>query len=182
MTKTGKIILLIFLVVLVSIAGYFFTRGNETGETVFCTQEALMCPDGSYVGRTGPNCEFSVCPTVEVSQYKDLIRVATPLPESMISSPLVIKGEARGMWYFEVSFPVVLTNWDGLIIAEGIATAKGDWMTEDYVPFEATLEFESDTQVSNRGSLILQRSNASGLPEHDDAFEYTVYFSEDGKY
>jgi hypothetical protein len=27
-----------------------------------CTQEAKLCPDGSYVGRTGPNCEFKACP------------------------------------------------------------------------------------------------------------------------
>lgn len=27
-----------------------------------CTEEAKMCPDGSYVGRVGPNCEFSPCP------------------------------------------------------------------------------------------------------------------------
>jgi hypothetical protein len=27
-----------------------------------CTQEAKQCPDGSYVGRTGPNCEFAECP------------------------------------------------------------------------------------------------------------------------
>jgi len=181
MTKTKNIILLIALIVLVAIAGYFYTRGDETDEAVFCTQDALMCPDGSYVGRTGPNCEFSACPAVEVSQHKDLIRVTTPLPESMVSSPLVIKGEARGMWFFEASFPVVLTNWDGLIIAQGVATAKGDWMTEEYVPFEATLEFTSDTSVSNRGSLILKKDNPSGLPENDDAFEYTIYFSENGK-
>jgi hypothetical protein len=27
-----------------------------------CTQEAKICPDGSSVGRTGPNCEFVTCP------------------------------------------------------------------------------------------------------------------------
>lgn len=27
-----------------------------------CTEEAKQCPDGSYVGRTGPNCEFAPCP------------------------------------------------------------------------------------------------------------------------
>ncbi len=32
-------------------------------EPVACTMEAKTCPDGSYVGRTGPNCEFSPCPT-----------------------------------------------------------------------------------------------------------------------
>ena len=31
---------------------------------VACTQEAKQCPDGSYVGRTGPKCEFTACPDV----------------------------------------------------------------------------------------------------------------------
>ena len=29
-----------------------------------CTMEAKLCPDGSAVGRTGPNCEFAPCPAV----------------------------------------------------------------------------------------------------------------------
>ncbi len=29
---------------------------------VACTMEAKLCPDGSAVGRTGPNCEFAPCP------------------------------------------------------------------------------------------------------------------------
>ena len=36
-------------------------------EPVACTQEAMICPDGSAVGRTGPNCEFAACPTVSTS-------------------------------------------------------------------------------------------------------------------
>ncbi len=27
-----------------------------------CTDEAKICPDGSTVARTGPNCEFAACP------------------------------------------------------------------------------------------------------------------------
>jgi hypothetical protein len=27
-----------------------------------CTEEAKVCPDGSSVARTGPNCEFAECP------------------------------------------------------------------------------------------------------------------------
>lgn len=27
-----------------------------------CTLDAKICPDGSAVGRTGPNCEFQKCP------------------------------------------------------------------------------------------------------------------------
>lgn len=29
-----------------------------------CTEEAKLCPDGSSVGREGPNCEFAPCPTL----------------------------------------------------------------------------------------------------------------------
>ncbi|MFA5996371.1 MAG: hypothetical protein WC790_01455 [Candidatus Paceibacterota bacterium] len=32
------------------------------GQTA-CTMEAKICPDGTAVGRTGPNCEFAACPT-----------------------------------------------------------------------------------------------------------------------
>ena len=31
-------------------------------DMVACTMEAMQCPDGSYVGRTGPNCAFAPCP------------------------------------------------------------------------------------------------------------------------
>ncbi|HCR35906.1 hypothetical protein A2130_00070 [Candidatus Woesebacteria bacterium GWC2_33_12] len=32
-------------------------------EPVSCTKEVKLCPDGSTVSRTGPNCEFAPCPT-----------------------------------------------------------------------------------------------------------------------
>lgn len=35
-----------------------------------CTLEAMLCPDGSYVGRTGPNCEF-VCPIPKDAVMED---------------------------------------------------------------------------------------------------------------
>lgn len=31
------------------------------GELIVCTQDAMQCPDGTWVGRSGPKCEF-VCP------------------------------------------------------------------------------------------------------------------------
>ncbi|MFH1632304.1 MAG: Gmad2 immunoglobulin-like domain-containing protein [bacterium] len=105
----------------------------------------------------------------------DLIMVDSPRPNQLVESPLSITGQAVGNWYFEATFPVVLVDWDGLIIAEGYATAEGEWMTEDFVPFTATLEFETP-DLYNRGSLILQKDNPSGLPEYDDALEIPVKF------
>lgn len=117
--------------------------------------------------------------------------VTSPTKDSVITSPLTITGEAPGFWYFEATFPVTLVNWDGLIIAEGYATAQGEWMTEDYVPFTATLEFtdvlplteevEDLSQVEEfmkKGALILQRDNPSGLPQNDDAVEFSIRFAQ----
>lgn len=38
-------------------------RGRIQAKTQLraCTMDAKLCPDGSYVGRTGPNCEFAPC-------------------------------------------------------------------------------------------------------------------------
>ena len=109
------------------------------------------------------------------AQKADLIVLDSPRPNQTITSPLTVTGKARGYWFFEASFPVVLVDWDGRIIAQGIATAKGDWMTADFVPFEATLTFAVDKNAySNRGALILKKDNPSGLPQNDDALEVPV--------
>lgn len=98
---------------------------------------------------------------------------------NVISSPLTVTGEARGWWFFEASFPVVLTDWDGLIIAEGYATAGSEWMTTELVPFTFTLNFTTppgNGSEINRGTLILKRDNPSDLPENDAALEIPVVF------
>lgn len=108
-----------------------------------------------------------------------VIYLESPRVEGKINSPLTVRGQARGPWFFEASFPLILTDWDGKIIAQSYAQAEGEWMTTDYVPFEGRITFENpswDAEFSKRGTLILQKDNPSGLPEHDDAVEITVYF------
>lgn len=65
----AQVILLVVLVILGIIAISVFKEKVPLtppilvpDEPVACTMEARMCPDGSYVGRQGPNCEFSLCP------------------------------------------------------------------------------------------------------------------------
>jgi hypothetical protein len=108
------------------------------------------------------------------SEKGELIQLDYPLPNQTVDSPLFIKGQAPGTWFFEASFPIVLVNWDGLIISQGIATAQSDWMTQNMVPFTATLEFDQPPAYSDRGALILQKDNPSGLPANDDALEFPV--------
>jgi hypothetical protein len=54
-------IALLILLVLLGIVVYLVPRSASQGG-VACTMEAKLCPDGSSVGRTGPNCEFAACP------------------------------------------------------------------------------------------------------------------------
>ena len=105
----------------------------------------------------------------------NLIRIDTPRPNQTIESPLIISGQARGTWFFEGDFPVVLTDWDGRIIGEGFVTAQGDSMTEEFVSFSGELLFELP-ELKNNGTLILRKDNPTGLPEHDDALEIPVFF------
>ena len=104
----------------------------------------------------------------------DLIRLEHPLPNLDVTSPLKIKGKARGEWYFEASFPVSLYDARDSLLAEGGATAQENWMTEEFVPFTAELTFNAPDD--ERGKLVLHRSNMSGLPENDRSLSIPVIF------
>ena len=110
----------------------------------------------------------------EEASKDDLIVVVSPKPNEPVSTPLLITGRARGNWYFEATFPVELRDATGKKIAEHFAQAQGDWMTSEYVPFAARLTFAKPATPT--GTLILHKSNASGLPEHDNKLEIPVRF------
>ena len=42
-----------------------FEEPSQAPDEVACTADAKQCPDGSYVGRTGPACAFAPCPAYE---------------------------------------------------------------------------------------------------------------------
>ena len=105
----------------------------------------------------------------------DLIIVDAPLPGAQISSPLTFKGKARGIWFFEGDFPVLLLDAHGNRIAEGYASAKGEWMTKNFVNFEGLLHFR-DAFSGTKGSLVLKKDNPTGLPQFDDALEIPINF------
>jgi hypothetical protein len=106
--------------------------------------------------------------------HNDMITVTSLTKNTVVKSPLTIKGEARGNWYFEASFPVKLFDANGEQLAINPAEAKGDWMTTNYVPFEVTLTFATPT--TNTGTLVLLKDNPSGLPEHADQLSIPVRF------
>ena len=131
------------------------------------------CNVGPVVNADTEN-NFSVY--LATSSKKTVIKLNNLNPNQTISSPFELTGEAPGTWFFEGSFPVSITDWDGKIIASGAAQAQSEWMTEKFVPFKINLEFVKPN-LYNRGSLIIKNDNPSGLPEHDDYIEIPILFN-----
>lgn len=105
---------------------------------------------------------------------EDMVRVSLPVANSVVESPITIKGEARGMWFFEASFPIEIISADGTVIGQGIAQAKEDWMTENFVPFEALIAFK--TNATTTGVIRLKKDNPSGDPINDAYLDVPVKF------
>lgn len=83
--------LIVAILIVLGIIGYGLSQKAhvptpEPGPgPVACTQEAKLCPDGSYVGRVGPNCEFAACPPVP-----------TPKPQPGESTVYLREGQREG--------------------------------------------------------------------------------------
>jgi len=52
-------------VIIIAMAGFKMYRVDlvKNSEPKACTEEAKICPDGSAVVRSGPNCDFAPCPS-----------------------------------------------------------------------------------------------------------------------
>lgn len=130
------------------------------------------------------NTNIVVAPTdednvikVEKASKENLIMIDSPYINQKISSPIIVKGRARGNWFFEASAPVNIVNWDGLIIGEGyMMVDEGyDWMTTEYVPFTGTISYDaSQLGAYDYGWIIFKKDNPSGESRFDDALEMRV--------
>ena len=159
--------------------------GNFSGVTIkknkitACTEEAKICPDGSAVGRTEPNCDFAPC--LEIIGVANKIIILSLKFNDLVSSPLVIEGKATGGWFFEGDFPVEIYDSNdkrlGVSYGKFIPQSEEDtWMTEDMVNFRSELKF--DQSKTESGYLLFKKDNPSDLPRLDEFFKFPVNFSE----
>lgn len=109
-------------------------------------------------------------------EKQDRIRIRQPRPNQVIDSPLEITGEARGLWFFEASFPSRLLDANGVELGVTAVQAQGEWMTQNFVDFHGTLTFQKPG--TEKGTLILEKDYPSGLAAHADHLRVPVRFSE----
>ncbi len=152
------------------------------GVSVFLTRTATAPVVHGSAAEKAPVIEQASAPVS--MKYKDLIEVYSPVANTVISlastKNLEIKGQARGTWYFEGTFPVELVNALGDTVAKGIAHADGEWMTTAFVPFTVELSIPptvTTDQTGKIGMIVLKKDNPSGDPAKDDAFEVPVQFA-----
>src|SRR3989338_9714702 len=62
------------LVAVVAVLLFVNMTVSENLARQICTMDAKLCSDGSYVSRTGPNCEFAECPTVGILPYESGVK------------------------------------------------------------------------------------------------------------
>ena len=130
----------------------------------------------ALAGCTAPDTATPASPDEErlegAHPQDDTIIVTSPRAQSLVEPGFTANGLARGTWYMEASFPVELVGQNGTVIATGMAEAKDDWMTEEFVPFEATLTWGTTSAAS--ATLILHKANPSGMPENDAEVQIPV--------
>ncbi len=150
------IVAIIILVVLL-LAGIYLSKRAEKSSLVGTTNSEQV-------------------PDTREEALDGMIHLFDPTEDASIYTPLTIVGEARGAWFFEGSFPVRLYDAAGTLMAEGVATSSEGWMTEDFIPFEATLTFSAPT--TETGTLVLVKDNPSGDPVSDMSLVVPVRFDD----
>ena len=174
--------IIIFLIVIgIASAAYLFL--NNSNKQKACTLEAKICPDGSTVGRTGPNCEFAPCPSSQAPQGK---------PTDPTASWKTYTNTDHGFSFkYPQGFNPIVTNdipaQFSLRFEKGTDSFAFDAKPTDYGSFESRLT-PTKTTVINEISWILYpeseycdagecgKTSKSYQTKYNDMY-YTIYLT-----
>lgn len=134
---------------------YFLHTASDAtlSRTSTTSSQANYSSDSNQRGAATSSRMYRALPNVVV--------VTSPTPGAEVSDPLVVTGRARGYWFLEATFPILLIDDSGYTVAEGVAHATSDWHTTDMVPFEAKVDINSKAHVKS-GIIKLEKDNPSG--------------------
>lgn len=172
--KALKVVVIIVLALLL-LGGVFYGTYQWQHSSVTNLEQKVSQLNGQLddakKGGSGDQAQNDITYTSEKGVK---IKVYTPSTNANVKSPLIILGEVPGNWSFEASFPVILKNSTGTVVAQASAALLGDWMTTELVPFSLKLEYASTE--TGEGTLVLQKDNASGLAANDDSVTIPIKF------
>jgi hypothetical protein len=111
-------------------------------------------------------------PNPQVVKAENLV-LESPKAGDLLDGKVLIKGTAKGGWFFEGSFPVFIEDKAGNQIAVVPIQSKGEWMTADPVAFDQTIEFFTD---QTEGFIVLKKDNPSDDRSLDEEVRIPVKF------
>lgn len=172
MSKNKTIMILVIVIILLVLGGgyaYFDKVQKQSEDETPAGENTTSTTDGVNDGVSDQNASGNE--TGETSNEN--ILVISPQPNEIVASPeILITGEASG-WYFEGSFGITLESPNATVLAQVPATAQGNWMTTDFVPFEATIDLSS-ISYTGPATLVLNKANPSGLPQNDASISILI--------
>jgi len=131
------------------------TVSQNDGENTVCTMDAKICPDGSSVGRGGPNCEFEECPTTLI-QKKEWVRETYGADETVVWNVLHPQDTSANKNGLPEGYLALNSNDGGKNFMsefyfprfeEGVPSSVDEW-TSDVVESELNMNF-TDVSVTS---------------------------------
>lgn len=153
MTKFGKTIFGIIIILVLGIAVFFIQREPK--------EEINEIPEG---------VSSETMPAIE-GNASDLISLSFD-PNSELSGPVDFSGSVKGAYFFEGNIQINILSVDKTILKSGYATATTDWMTAEPVEFEGTIDLTG--LVPGPAYFEIHNDNASGLPENDKSIQIPI--------
>jgi hypothetical protein len=114
--------------------------------------------------------------TIESQKGEELV-IYKPEDKDEVGCSVEIEGEVSGGWYFEGDFPIKIVDTDDKELVSGVATAQGEWMTEEKVRFQAKLDCPDCSK--GKATIVFVKDDPSGLPENEDTAELSIVLSQD---
>ncbi len=112
--------------------------------------------------------------TVIYKTQANVINVTTPQAGDRVQDPVTVKGQARGYWFSEGAFPILIIDSTGYTVGEGNGKAEGQWLTTNFVEFSGSIPIFS-TPRAETGIMRLRRGGPSS--QSGDYVEVPVTFT-----
>lgn len=113
--------------------------------------------------------------TLATSSVDMRVDIQTPLPNSEVTSPIIVSGKAKGNWFFEANAGLAVLDANKQPITIGNVMATSDWMTTEYVSFTGKITYPASYKGQS-GYIQFSNDNPSGLPENSKTFLVPVLF------
>lgn len=151
-------LLLLLVVALGAAAAYWYLGRSDAGAS-----GGSDGSDGVVMGQTAYK-----------SKHGFDVTVTQPTSGATVTSPLAIKGVVPGPWSFEANIPIKILDDKRQVVADSYGTVVGEWMTEKPVNFTASIPFKAP--VTDKGFIVISKSNPSGDQATEDSVEIPIQF------